>query len=511
MTREVEKRYLVGCRQEKCRTLVTQILLDRYVDYDCRCQRSTSLFPAAQVPRVVARRLPNIRDVWCCSVFLTARFFLLLAVTCVAHTGVVTADECVFDLVDGVQYSHGRAGCTSQCNNAGYCCTGDTGGCQRFTCSMGCGIAWYSATEEACIAECQRGDAFRMCGDFPVVGNQDFYTCRHSDYCGCPMQGATPGAGAIFWGESDDCGMSTTGTTPCEAGCAFARDTPLFSFYGRAVTTSEIETLTANQASAVTSLLSALAKIIAHVTAEATDYLTSSELATAISMVQNNAFAFKSDAASIKRAFAAVRAYEANTAVYGPTFARGGIGVSSRNPKGFSSDLDVVLPTTSNTDCTMLKLQQILIDFVYNVPGMVRACNAYTLFDGNGWRSSEFAPGSVNETSVNETFVHSVATNTSSPKAWGHAVSFQRTHRAKKPLGLYLVPGGVAKIVVPDEVVTNGNFVIRVGALFNDFKNFWNSVSESPPTCSLLGASTGERGARAAQAAILAAPTASGG
>jgi hypothetical protein len=63
--------------------------------------------------------------------------------------------------------------CTDKCITAGYCCTGNSSGCQHPSCQIGCVVAAGSESESACNATCAaakgcsfvfKGQTFGMCG-----------------------------------------------------------------------------------------------------------------------------------------------------------------------------------------------------------------------------------------------------------------------------------------------------------------------------------------------------------
>ena len=59
--------------------------------------------------------------------------------------------------------------------------------------------------------------------------------------------------------------------------------------------------------------------------------------------------------------------------------------------------------------------------------------------------------------------VHTLTLNLDHPKTWGHRVGYEDTD-AKKPTGLYLSPGQLATVSVPQAVVDHGGFKILIGA-----------------------------------------------
>jgi hypothetical protein len=114
-----------------------------------------------------------------------------------------------------------RAKCTEACNNDGYCCDNQSGGCQRPTCSMGCLFAWFADTIADCEAECE---AVSGCSHKHGASGIDLNLCGGHVGCGCP---ATNPSGLGVWGDKNDC--SGQG---CPAGCATAATIAATTFYG---------------------------------------------------------------------------------------------------------------------------------------------------------------------------------------------------------------------------------------------------------------------------------------
>ena len=113
--------------------------------------------------------------------------------------------------------------CEARCITAGYCCTGNSSGCQHPSCQMGCVFGAGSPTVASCNATCLaakgcsftfQGQTFQMCGDCsqrwldpttltPVV-----------------LPGAQP-----FWPPGWDLGScGSCDTEQCQVGCALAFD-----------------------------------------------------------------------------------------------------------------------------------------------------------------------------------------------------------------------------------------------------------------------------------------------
>ena len=63
--------------------------------------------------------------------------------------------------------------------------------------------------------------------------------------------------------------------------------------------------------------------------------------------------------------------------------------------------------------------------------------------------------------------VHTIAVELDHPLQWGHPVGYADGD-AKKPTGLYLAPGQVANVTVPQAVVDAGGFKVQIGAQTHD-------------------------------------------
>ena len=68
---------------------------------------------------------------------------------------------------------------------------------------------------------------------------------------------------------------------------------------------------------------------------------------------------------------------------------------------------------------------------------------------------------------ADSTVIHSVDVELEHPATWGYRVGFAHQD-AMKPMGLYLAPGQVATVTVPQAVVDYGGFKVLIGSLTHD-------------------------------------------
>lgn len=100
------------------------------------------------------------------------------------------------------------------------------------------------------------------------------------------------------------------------------------------------------------------------------------------------------------------------------------------------------------------------IDWVYKP--VVKECQE--LFRGRKFWAAKYIPGIVDPPS-DPSVVHTELVKANFPPHWGRPVAFSVQKRAIYPIGgLYLSPGGVAAITVPQEIVDHGGYYIQVGS-----------------------------------------------
>jgi N-terminal domain of M60-like peptidases/Peptidase M60, enhancin and enhancin-like len=106
----------------------------------------------------------------------------------------------------------------------------------------------------------------------------------------------------------------------------------------------------------------------------------------------------------------------------------------------------------------MLNVFQTVHDEVFSSES-VAACNVALL--GRRWKTADYFPGKVTATlDANKTFT--VPVNATVPAVWGHPVAFA-TEPKIRVTGLYLPPGSVARVTVPQALV-NAGFAVQIGA-----------------------------------------------
>ncbi len=77
---------------------------------------------------------------------------------------------------------------------------------------------------------------------------------------------------------------------------------------------------------------------------------------------------------------------------------------------------------------------------------------------------AKYIPGLV-DPPADPTIVHAEVVKADFRRHWGRPAGFSDTRRAIYPIGgLYLAPGGVASITVPQEIVDHGNYYIQIGS-----------------------------------------------
>ena len=150
----------------------------------------------------------------------------------------------------------------------------------------------------------------------------------------------------------------------------------------------------------------------------------------------------------ITLAFELVQHYEST---YGPLFLNDAtrIGGSGWDRRLFVPDVDT----------TTLSVMQAIVDHVYQWRSNIK--NLRSLIDGFMFESSEHFPGRV--TSMPDPAeVHSVQVDCEYPDVYGRTIAFEEDP-ARKPTGVYLAPGSIATVRVPEAIVGKG-YQIRVGA-----------------------------------------------
>ena len=108
----------------------------------------------------------------------------------------------------------------------------------------------------------------------------------------------------------------------------------------------------------------------------------------------------------------------------------------------------------------MVAIHQMALDQLYGA-ATAKACGS-CLFDGRGWLTSAYFPG-ASPLPADAAVVHGIGINATVPRQWGRRAAFD-IEAARKPTGLYLSPGAMARVSVPQSVVDAGGFTVLVGA-----------------------------------------------
>jgi len=357
------------------------------------------------------------------------------------------------------QYAADRTLCTQSCNTGGFCCTLGSGGCNVVPCTTGCHIAWFSASLAACKAQCDVANAAPDCsytyrhaeisgaGYNPSwVHGEGVPKCTGSDNCGCPAD-ADPS-----WGTSNDCSSSA-----CAAGCDFAYDAVIRDnfFHGEDVTVDAQLGLDDQE------LIVSLDLLTGHF--DATAPLSPADLQAATTLFSSHAAIMETLLDTMTKALDLIDLMESHSE--GPLF------LTDATKNGITRDEE---PTSlqDTEHRSMLVVHQAVLDNIFS--GMlpedgatervnkapVSACTDF--LNGRKWKTASFFPGHV-DPPTDPTVTHTVAIAATMPKYWGKPVCFC-TERVTRPTGLYLAPGGIATVTVPQSVVDNGGFTVQVGA-----------------------------------------------
>jgi len=266
--------------------------------------------------------------------------------------------------------------------------------------------------------------------------------CWGADACGCPND--------TF---QNDCSDSA-----CAVGCdkAFEADIRDLFFHGEDVLVDPHIGLSLD------TLITAISDIRAHVDGSIT--LSDAQLQTQANLFKDNAELLEKDLTAMNAAFELIDAYEDK---HGALFINSKTGGGEGIPREGNDDLTL--------ERTILLVQQTVFDEVFRgklVQGeaafesVIENCQDY--LNGRAWKTSSFFPGHVDPPS-DPTVEHSVIIDGTKAPYWGKMVCFA-DEPALRPTGLYLSPGGVAKITVPSAFVNKG-FQIRVGASEADNSN----------------------------------------
>jgi hypothetical protein len=233
--------------------------------------------------------------------------------------------------------------------------------------------------------------------------------------------------------------------------------------YQRALTDSELKAVVLQKSTvaglSVTELTLALDRLRAHV--DGTSALAPAALDAEVARLQQHGLLMDTDIGATRRALGLVAAYESKS---GPLF------VSTETRNGINSSAAGSDPM--HLPLAMAKVHQAVLDHAYTARNVQ---NCTTELDGKRWQTADYFPGSV--ASVPDLTAERRPTiDATVPAFWGRPVT-SATEPAVRPTGLYLSPGAVAEVTVPDSMVGAG-FELMVGAHTHDLsqKQMWNRL-----------------------------------
>ncbi len=164
-------------------------------------------------------------------------------------------------------------------------------------------------------------------------------------------------------------------------------------------------------------------------------------------LFQNNALALNTSSSLITSAFELVDQYDT---LKGPIF------LSTNTKKGFPRT-----PTTPDglaITRAIFTVQQGMFDAIYT-PASIDAYD--DLLQGKAFKTSAYFPGPTTPP-ADPTIAYTVLINATLTTPWGKPFSHS-TDPVRRPTGLYLAPGSIADVMVPESMV-NAGFSILVGA-----------------------------------------------
>ena len=137
---------------------------------------------------------------------------------------------------------------------------------------------------------------------------------------------------------------------------------------------------------------------------------------------------------------------------------RGALFVSPATASGILRVPDATETAVVTEARIMLNVFQIVQDEVFRDES-VAACSA--TLQGRRWKTADYFPGKVTAT-LDPTRTFTVPVNGTVPAVWGVPVAFA-TAAKTRATGLYLPPGSVARVTVPQALV-NAGFAVQIGA-----------------------------------------------
>lgn len=221
--------------------------------------------------------------------------------------------------------------------------------------------------------------------------------------------------------------------------------------YGRALNGTEIRAqwLAAAPYLRVTSstLASSISQLNAHFSGTAP--LAAAAFAAAADSLTKNAVFLPTSGSLMASALDLLDVYETNI---GPLF------VSTATLSGIADVASVGETAVVREARTMLNIFQTVHDEVFSAES-VAACNV--ALQGRRWKTADYFPGKVSAT-LDATKTFFVPVNATVPAVWGHPVAFGTAPKIRAT-GLYLPPGSVARVTVPQALV-NAGFAVQIGA-----------------------------------------------
>jgi hypothetical protein len=221
--------------------------------------------------------------------------------------------------------------------------------------------------------------------------------------------------------------------------------------YSRVLTDPEIKALVLDKAGVAGFSLPELKlstdRLLAHV--RGTSVLQPSALAAEVARFEQHSPLIDTDAAATQRAVELVAAWEERS---GPLFMGSNLRVGASAKPG-----DAGYPALA-----MLKVQQAVFDHAYSTTSVQHCASS---LDKKPFLTSQYFPGSVS-TAPDVGKEHRVSVNATVAAFWGRPEVYS-TSPVVRATGLYLSPGAVAELRVPDSMVGAG-FAIRVGAHVGD-------------------------------------------
>jgi hypothetical protein len=392
--------------------------------------------------------------------------FLLLLPSATATLG-----SCAADFVPQSDLRPDRAACTAGCATAGYCCGcgggtafdqetcdifggGDTnnyGGCNALTCSMGCLIAWHSSTQAECVAECTLATAAAasVCQYTHAASGTELQTCGQAQQCGCPAEGSVGYDANNLWGTANDGAGDCEAATACAAGCAIAANVSAHSFYGRPLTSQEVQDNAATVATSEQTVSGLLDDFAAHVAGTA--ILTTAQMASKLNTFKRNKRSLKRSSVLFVKANDLIDAY------------------GSRLPFPFPStnvneETGQIVVDGHEFDRLVLEVVQAVLDEFYNAgdrgrTSVLAECSRST-FEGRAWPFASIYPGAA-APPADPTVTHAVHVYATVAATWGARVNYWHD-AVRRPTGLWLSAGQVGSVTVPSTLV-NAGFSILVG------------------------------------------------